>query len=474
MTTLDISLCLPELDIVALAQKRSIVAVTRRFIVPDRSFVLMPCRADSLEDEHLYHPQVLNALKGLATPSLEAINATHWAQCVYCQSVDEGAIATLSKLTIWTVDSLVQRLEKGSLFLAFLRTYKLPISFPVDAEPVCEQTYKFIPLPSYLSVSTESPVYNDDEFTTAQRQILEPELVETELPDSVEETQEVENILDSPNWIEKISEVGNSSNGQDFERLVRKGLVLLGFSNSQNRSIASLDPEATGGAGGLDFYADRPYALVGECKASASDKVGTPAKQLYKLATQWLGKEECESSVKLAVVAGKAAANDERFARNYKINVIRAETFQALVAFKLESEELLRLADLKEVLRSPPFGKDANQKLLSFIERWKNVLEAQTSDRIAFEKTQRQAQQIIQTVKELSKQSIHQERRGFAVVEVRSHYNAKYQPCLTDETVKSILVKLTDPLSAGCLKKHSYPDSEDIYAFEKDMILPSL
>lgn len=476
MTTLDISLCLPELDIVALAQKRSIVAVTRRFIVPDRSFVLMPCRADSLEDEYLYHPQVLNALKGFATPSLEAINATHWAQCVYCQPVNEEAIATLSKLTIWTANALSQRLKDGSLFLTFFRTYALPSPYPLDPTPVCEQIYKFIPLSNYLNVSTEKPVYSDDEFATAKQEILEPKTAESELEiASVEkETNKQESILDAPDWIEKISEVGNSSNGHDFEKLVRKGMQSLGFSNSLNQPMLSLDPNATGGAGGLDFYADSPYSIVGECKASAAGQVGRPVRQLHKLGTQWLGIGGYNRAIKLVIAAGKIAKQDEQFAVETETNVIRPETFQQMVALKMQGEELFNPSDLQSAFENLPFGKAADIKMSSFVEKWKMTFEAQTSAAIEFKKSQQRAQQIVQTVKELANQSIHKTRKGFLVVEVRSHYNAKYQPCLTDEEIREDLIGLTSPVAAGCLKRYSHPDSEDIYAFEKDMILPSL
>ncbi|PZO12025.1 MAG: hypothetical protein DCF25_18390 [Leptolyngbya foveolarum] len=473
MTILDISLCLPELDIVALRQKRSIVAVTQRFIVPDRSFALLPCRISSETASSSYHAHVLADLESEVRSLSNPISATHWAQCVFCQPVDERAIATLSQLTIWTAESLSQRLQNGSLFLSFLRTYALPEAFTVESEPVCEQIYKFIPLPHHLEVSAESPAYSDGEFAVAKQEILEPK-IEPEPPGNnaqKEETPEPVSILNSPNWIEKISEMGNSSNGYDFEKLVRKGLLTLGFSNSLNQPTASLDPEATGGAGGLDFYADRPYSLMGECKATAIGKPSTPAKQLYKLGIQWLGREIYEGSIKLAIAAGGITGQDEQFAKNSGINVISPETFQALVAFKMLCEESLNPDDLKKILGSTPFGKAADQKLFSFVQKQKKDFAEQEAASIAFKKSQRQGSQIVQTVKELSRQSIHQKRKSFSVMEVRSHYNAKYQPCLEDEYVEGVLSLLASPLAAGCLKRHSSSGSQDTYAFEKDMVM---
>ncbi|WP_198920685.1 hypothetical protein, partial [Anaplasma marginale] len=56
-----------------------------------------------------------------------------------------------------------------------------------------------------------------------------------------------------------MAKVGNSSDGNEFEKLVRKGLIKLGFGNSNTNPKTSLDPDATGGAGGIDFYCETPY-----------------------------------------------------------------------------------------------------------------------------------------------------------------------------------------------------------------------
>ena len=470
MTLLNISLCLPELDIIALRKKHSIVAVTQRFIAPDRSFTLLPCRTDSAMHS-AYHPQVLGDLKSEILPDSESKYAANWARCVFCQQVDEGAIATLSNLTIWTSDALSERLQNGSLFLSFLRTYALPNPIAIESEPVCEQIYKFIPLSHYLEVRAESPIYSDEEFATAKQEVLEPKESEPEwLPsdDTEEETDEPRSILDAPDWIEKISEVGNSSNGYNFEKLVRKGLMLLGFTNSLNQATASLDPNATGGAGGIDFYADHPYSIMGECKATSKDKVGTPAKQLYKLGVQWLGREVYENSIKLVVAGGKATPQDEQFAKNSEINVVCPTTFQMLIELKVQYEELFKPLDLKAVLEKAPFGKNADRKLVLELQKWKDIVEAQEAADLELAKEQQRGRQVVQTVKELSEQSIHQERNGFSVVEVRSHYNAKYQPCLKDEDIENLLIALSAALSAGCLGRYQSPD-QNRYDFKKDM-----
>ena len=476
MTLINISLCLPELDIVALRQKHSIVVVTQRFIVPDRSFALLPCRSLSASSQllDLYHPNVLAELQSAALPATEPMKATHWAQCVFCQQVSEEAITTLSELTIWTKQSLSDQLREGRLFLSFLRTYALPEYFLVEPELVCDQLYKFLPLPNYIEVDEKSPSYSGDEFAAAKKAILEPESSELsalprEEPIEKAEPPKLENILESEDWVTKISEVGNSSDGHTFEKLVRKGLIVLGFSNSLSSSKVSLDPEATGGAGGLDFYADKPYPIVGECKATAfgaSRSVGDPVSQLHRLGIRWLSKENFDLSVKLIFAAGRIADPANKTAIEHGMNVIRPETLQALVALKLKYGNSLRLSDMmsdfKERLQRPFFGTDADAKISSLVQQWEAVFKEEA------ERLQR-GRQIVQTVKELSEQPIHKERRDFSVVEIRAHHNAKYQPCITDQATEDMLKELSSLYSAGYLGQKRILDGQEYFYFRKDM-----
>lgn len=469
MTLINISLCLPELDIVALCQKRSIVVVTKRFIVPDRSFALLPCRVlpETIQLLAPYHPQILAALQSFALPVSKPMQATHWAECVFCQQVSEDAIATLSELTIWTKEFLSNQLRGGSLFLSFLRVYALPERFSVESEPVCDQLYKFLPLPDYIEADEKSPVYSTDEFAAARKEILEPKTSEPSVSqdDPVEKDEpstEPQNILDSEDWVAKISEVGNSSDGYTFEKLVRKGLVTLGFSNSRDHAKVSLDPEATGGAGGLDFYADTPYSIVGECKATASGSVGDPVSQLHRLAIRWLQREEFDSSIKLILAAGRIADYANKTAIEHDINVIRPESLQALVELKLKYGNSFSLSDLKDCLQNPRFGIEADAKICSLVQQW------ETEFREEAERPQR-VRQIVQTVKELSEQPIHKERRDFSATEIRAHYNAKYQPCITDKATKDTLTGLSSPYSAGYLGQKRISGDQERFYFKKDM-----
>lgn len=470
MTIINVSLCLPEFDIIALGQKRSVVAVTQRFVVPDRSFALLPCRMppDSAQLQNHYHSHVLKEIESHVLPIDQQIAAKYWAKSVFCQQVSEEAIATLSTLTIWTKEFLLSQLDNGSLFLSFLRVYPLPEPLPISSDPVCDQLYKFVPLSSYIEVDSASPLYGDDEFNIAKKEILEPNT--PVFPPPALEPEESEAGADNPNskddilndsdWVAKISEVGNSSDGHTFEKLIRKGLIALGFSNSLNQPQASLDPEATGGAGGLDFYADQPYPIVGECKATASGSVGDPATQLHKLGLKYLAQPDFERAAKLILAAGRITDHSNQIAIGHKVNVIRPETFQALVELSLEYEAF-RASDIEASLQALPFGTDADDKLFSFAQKKRKDLEeeAQYLPR---------RKQIIQTIKELSAQPFPKKRTAFSVVEVRSHHNAKYQPFITDESAKSMLIELSSPLS-GFLGKEQRMNEQVHFYFKKDM-----
>ena len=438
MTILDISLCLPELDIIALRQKKSIVAVTQRFIVPDRSFALLPCRAALDTADSSYHAQVLTELKGEMRSPSEPLSATHWAQCVFCQQVDESAIATLSHLTIWTAKSLSQQLKNGSLFLSLLRTYALSEAFTVETEPVCEQLYKFLSLPNYLEIDLESPVYSSEEFSTEKRKILEPKSAEIS---TVEETEtyvdEIEpdlgSVLDSSDWVAQITAVGNSSDGHTFEKLIRKALIEIGFSNSAEQSAASLYPNATGGASGLDFYADRPYKIVGECKATKHQKIKTDAAtQLVRLGLQNLEADEYPNCVKIVVAAGALTSAANKIADGHHINVLRPETMSRLVESKIDLQEYFDLMELKTYLEKSPFGETADEKVNEY-------LNACVSDWKGRQEYVQLGEQVMQSIQELASQPIFLQSQSFSAVEIRAHHNAKYQPIATTSKVEAIL-----------------------------------
>jgi hypothetical protein len=170
--------------------------------------------------------------------------------------------------------------------------------------------------------------------------------------------------------------VGNSSDGNEFERLVRKGFIKLGFSNSgDNENLRdSLNPEKVGGAGGLDFYCDIPYSLVGECKATKTEKVpdGTAA-QLVKLGYKHL-QRQYNRCIKIIMAAGELTEDAELTASGNEMNVIRPETLQRLVELKAKYPGSIDLLALKPCLSEEPFGEGADGKLNRYIDTaWSNI-----------------------------------------------------------------------------------------------------
>jgi hypothetical protein len=245
------------------------------------------------------------------------------------------------------------------------------------------------------------------------------------------------------NWIQTIAETGNSSDGHQFEKLVRKSLIKIGFSNSRNHSKASLDPEATGGAGGIDFFCDAPYFVVGECKATKSEKVPskTPG-QLIQLGKNHL-QDDYDPCVKIISAAGELTSDAELTATNHQMNVIKPETLQRLVELKATHPGVINLIDLKSCLESTPFGR----------------------------------RHIVETVKQLTQQNTN--KTQFEVIEIRAHYNAKFAErdgsyFDNDIAVHELLIELSSPLAGylGRLRGTSMPS--DRFYFLRELPNPIL
>ncbi|MBD2413157.1 DUF1802 domain-containing protein [Nostoc calcicola FACHB-389] len=431
------ALCLPASDIEALIQGRTIAALPKMFIRPGQRFALYP-----------------------GDPGESSVSIKAWAKCELCQILDETKpLDILSKLTIWTPQGLKEILrQQQHLFFTYLRVYQLPQLQEIPINPdIQEKLGKFVSLPNPLKVSEDKPVLTDRTFTQRKHQLenlqppLHPELEElqsaiAQLSITNSAAQQLDNdikiflgwnsrklqtLQDSDLvWISKIAEMGNSSDGHTFEKLVRRGLLKLGFRGS------GLNPDATGGAGGMDFYAEHPYPIVGECKATKTEKVtdGTPA-QLLKIGMNHLGKFQYENSIKLIVAAGELNFYALRTATENQMNVIRPETLQKLVELQAHYKNSINLLELKECLQQSPFGL-AEDKVNSYIDKVEQSIKLRS--------------QIIIAVKELSEQDNENSKathQNFTVTEIRVHYNATHNPKLTDEVVHDLLIELSSPLT---------------------------
>ncbi|MBC1237879.1 DUF1802 family protein [Nostoc sp. 2RC] len=388
---INTAICLPAPDIEALIQGRVIVAMCKNYIVPERQFALYPSDGsiNILPVDQYYQSNFLTTAKTtLAQVSAETISVRAWVRCEKCEPLDNTeSLSALSRLTIWTTEALQEILtQRHNIFLLYLRVYHLPKVITLSIKVVNSQ---FVYLAEPLTISEVTPVLEDRTFAQRKHQLenrqppLHPELEElqsaiAQLSQTNSAAQKLDNDikiflgwnsrkLETPDsdlvWIDKIAEVGNSSDGHTFEKFVRRGLLKLGFTGS------GLNPDATGGAGGMDFYAEQPYPIVGECKATKTEKVtdGTPA-QLLKIGMNHLGKFQYENSIKLIVAAGELNFYALRTATENQMNVISPETLQKLVELQAHYKNSINLLELKECLQQSPFGL-VEDKVNSYIDK---------------------------------------------------------------------------------------------------------
>ncbi|MEZ2233580.1 DUF1802 family protein [Microcoleus sp.] len=401
LVSLSTALCLPIPEIEALIKGQTIAAMPRIFLNPGRQFALYPANSSTipLSVERYYRLNLFSiAENSLIQLETETVAIKAWARCEFCQVVDDTeTLDVLSRLTIWTKEGLQEALGLWqNIFLAYLRVYHLPQPLEVSVNPNSQDKIgKFVGLPRSVTVTNASPVFSDTIFAK-RRQKLEkleppdhPELEElqsalvhlsTTNPKAKQLDAEIKIFLGwSENsttakpdadldWIKTIAQIGNSSDGNTFEKLVRKSFIKLGFANSNNKPEASLDPESTGGAGGLDFYCETPYQVVGECKATKSETVadGTPA-QLIKLGHKHL-QEQYNCCIKIIMAAGQLNRHAKQTAIGNHMNVIRPETLQRLVELKAKQPGSIDLLQLKPCLEQQPFGEEADAKVNRYID----------------------------------------------------------------------------------------------------------
>ncbi|MCC3444076.1 MAG: DUF1802 family protein, partial [Microcoleus sp. PH2017_03_ELD_O_A] len=252
---LQTALALPNPDIEALIQGRMIAAMPRMFLNPGRTFALYPANlsVDLLSGDRYYRSHFLPiAQKALAQLNSDRVSIKAWAKCELCQMVNEPeSLEALSQLTVWKTEALQQILQQRPfIFVAYLRVYLLPqpLEMPVQSSG------NFVSLPKSLNVTDSTPVLSESMFAK-RRQKLEklelpehPELEElqsalvhlsTTNPKAKQLDEEIKIFLGwSENlpttkpdpdldWIKTIAQIGNSSDGNGFEKLVRKGFIKL-------------------------------------------------------------------------------------------------------------------------------------------------------------------------------------------------------------------------------------------------------
>jgi hypothetical protein len=481
---LQTALALPNPDIEALIQGRMIVAMPRMFLNPGRTFALYPANlsVDLLSGDRHYRSHFLPVAKNaLAQLNSETVLITAWARCELCQMLnDPESLEALSQLTVWTTEALQQTvLEKPYLFLAYLRVYLLPQPFEIPVQ----SSGNFVSLSKSLNVTDSTPVLSESIFAKRRQQLekLEPpehpELEElqsalvhlsTTNPKAKQLDAEIKIFLgwseNSPtskpdidlDWIKTIAQIGNSSDGNTFEKLVRQSLVKLGFANSNTNPRASLNPESTGGAGGLDFYCETPYPVAGECKASKHESVpNSVTAQLIHLGLTHLGQDRFDRSVKIILAAGPLTNPANQAAIGSKMNVIRPETLQRLVELKAKQPGSIDLLQLKPCLEQQPFGEEADAKVNRYIDDVREKLKVRSH--------------VLSILKKYLETTGSERASVDSLSGAFSMSNPPKQ--LSREELHEILVELSSPLTgyAGRIKGDSL--GRDRFYFLRDLLL---
>jgi hypothetical protein len=472
---------LPAPDIEALIEGRTIAALSRIFLNPGRQFALYPTdTVNVLPIEQYYRSNFLpiaNRTMEELDPDIVQIKA--WARCELCQVLDQtDPLDILSQLTVWTKNALQETLtQRGNTFLAILRVYRLPqpVEIPVQSGP------RFIALPQPLTVTETTPVLGNVFFSQRCRQIREPKpplhpeledlqgaiaqladtsLAAKELDDDIKTLlgwggyKSVQDLTASLIWIQTLSTIGHSSNTERFKQLVRKSLITLGFSNSNQNPKANLNPEATPDPEGLDFYCEAPYPVVGECQASQYERVSEriPA-QLIERGHTYLGKPHFNNSVKIIFATDPFTKPAREIAIRNQMNVIRPDTLQRLVELKARYQGAINLLDLKPCLQRSPFGEEADTKVNRYIDKVQQTLKVRSR------------------LVELVKNYLHNAGlRDTTVEAIHGMYIASPSPQpLTLKEMHQILLELSSPLT-GYLGR--IPGSEwksDRFYFLRDL-----
>jgi hypothetical protein len=460
---MNIMLCLPAPDVKALGTGRSICTLTSLFIRSGQKFFLCPIEIDDENNylESCYQPGFQQDAKialDLLVDDLPDIE--YWANCEDCTVIDSPEkLAALSALSIWNKNWLITKLNNSkNIFLTTLKTYQLAESFTLSGDIIYQgKTGKILSLGQDFTASNSTAVLADRTFNRRKKQLdnlslplhpvletLQNQVAQVALYNSAAdqlnhdlkvflEWQEPRvNIQLNHEWINRISSTGSSSDGNEFEKLVRRSFLELGFTNSLNNTKASLDPTTTGGAGGIDIYCDAPFYLVGECKASKYDSVSNcVSAQLIHLGITHLGKETFDRSVKIIFAAGKLTSATEQAATQNQINIMTPETLQRLVTLKAQHPGAINLYDLEECLRKESFGQAADQKVNDFIDAIEQELKVRSH-----------------IVSVLRKYVDSQSIKNIRVEQLQVALHFSEPPCqCSEEELYEILLELSSPLT---------------------------
>ncbi|MEO0519093.1 MAG: DUF1802 family protein [Cyanobacteria bacterium P01_A01_bin.116] len=494
MTALTTALCLPSLDIDALLQGRTIVAISNSFQNPSH-FLLCPVEVplDEAQLATRYHTGFLNSLKpARLTAGLDAIKIHAWAKSKTCRIYSQqDDLAALSNLTAWSTDYLHQLTQtRHQLFVLFLQVHRFDQPIELMLNQLAEDKIgNYIQVDGTWSDQQALPILSNETFAQRQKQLIklshpnhsELEPLQTELVPLRENSlgamsldrdlryllgwsrSEETYLYDSDlAWIQQISQVGRSTSELDYRKLVRNSLLKLGFVNLvcdvvSDANLSDSNPARATNVVGFDVYGDDPYTLVGKCSADGSALIPqTLTSQFIHVGNTLLGRDLFESAVKILFVAGPLDHNTEQATRGNKMNIMRPETLQRLTELKAQHPGAIDLLKLKACLQSAPFGEDSDAKVNQFINGTLEQLRLRSA--------------LIQSVKTYL-ESTDQEAIGLdTVCSAYAMSSESNLPSLSMGEIHDLLMELSSPL-AGYLGRKKADNSRDVFYFLRELCI---
>ncbi|OKH39330.1 DUF1802 domain-containing protein [[Phormidium ambiguum] IAM M-71] len=469
---LDTAIKLPVPDVEALIQGRMITAMPKMFITPGRVFALCPTDVSTnlLPPEQYYRSNFLPIAQTAITQlNSEKVTIKAWARCELCQMLDNSnSLEIFSQLTIWKKEALQQILsQKPYIFLTHLRVYLSPEPLEISANT----QEQFTVLPRSWSVTDASPVMSETAFSKRRHQLenqippLHPELEELQSqvaqiaitnPDAEKLEQHIKAFLGwkiNPNinslkielaWIKTINDLGNATTGGNyqkgtaFEQIVHKSLSFLGF---------EIDPNAKGGAGGMDLFCLKPYPLVGECKAGQGMPDAT-SEELIRIGRRHLGKETFEEAVKLIIGPGQPKKQILATAKEFKISIMSPMTLQELVELQAKYPGSVNLIELKPYLEAGQI----DYKMKEYIDKVNKEIKLRSH------------------LVTLIKNYLENTRMDSAGVEALhgAYFGSNPPQPLTTSEMREILIELSSPLT-GYLGRKKGSDGSDRFYYLRDL-----
>ncbi|GJD15704.1 unknown protein [Rivularia sp. IAM M-261] len=414
----------------------------------------------NLEIEQYYQDQhIANARKTIARSARYPLEIKAWARCEYhwhIYSEQRNYLYTIAQSSVWKLSALEHIFEQYQVLkLLILRVYRLsnPCIVNVRTAPgafywaKAEDSINMarendIPAVSTISFNRRKTILLSGKTypnTGIEALLFQCEQILDKSWSVKQFSYDIQQFLgwidDKPAkevnsnlaWINDIAALGNRSKqedegksnyqaGTDFENIVRNSLEFLGF---------TIDYFHKGGAGGLDLFCSKPYALVGECKAGKKIPNDT-AVQLLNLGTLRLKNQELFKHVtKLIIGPGQATTQLEEAAKLHGMAIINPETLEKLVKLQHAYPNSIDLFKLKEYLEP---GKSDQS-----VEKYINQVYSEINLRA----------QLIQLVKKYINNTGSEQANVDALHGIVAGESIKIQP----RELHEILVELSSPLA---------------------------